>query len=103
MIELKQNESLQTMIELDQDELLQDVIGLDQEELFQDVIEGLFHEPNEIAITSTMTKVGTVRIELSDALTRYDSWPVPTVIVSDGPYGLGLFPGDPPTHHGRSW
>lgn len=97
MIELDQNESLQTMIELDQDELLHDVIGLDQEELFQDVIEGLFHEPNEIAITSTMTKVGLVRIELADALTRYESWPAPTVIVSDGPYGLGLFPGDPPT------
>ncbi|HYT41966.1 MAG TPA: hypothetical protein VEP90_06450 [Methylomirabilota bacterium] len=70
MIELDQNESLQTMIELDQDELLQDVIGLDQEGLFQDVIEGLFQEPNEIAITSTMTKVGPVRIELSDALIR---------------------------------
>ncbi len=37
------------------------------------------------------------QIELADAATRYDSWPSPTVIVVDGPYGLGQFPGDPPT------
>lgn len=30
-----------------------------------------------------------------DALDLYDRWPAPTVIVSDGPYGLGSFPGDP--------
>ncbi|MBI2761788.1 MAG: site-specific DNA-methyltransferase [Chloroflexi bacterium] len=41
--------------------------------------------------------VGTVHIDLADAATRYEVWPPPTVIMSDGPYGLGLFPGDPPT------
>ncbi|MEQ9357188.1 hypothetical protein [Coleofasciculus chthonoplastes] len=25
------------------------------------------------------------------------AWQAPTVIISDGAYGLGLFPGDPPT------
>ena len=25
-------------------------------------------------------------------------WPAPTVIVADGPYGVGGFPGDPPSH-----
>lgn len=36
-------------------------------------------------------------IHLGDALDVYAQWPAPTVIVSDGAYGLGSFPGDPPT------
>ncbi|MBI5301812.1 MAG: site-specific DNA-methyltransferase [Chloroflexi bacterium] len=47
-----------------------------------------------------MTTIGSVHIEFADALTRYEHWLAPTVIVSDGPYGLGLFPGDPPTPGG---
>ena len=35
--------------------------------------------------------------ELGDALARYSSWPRPTVIMVDGPYGVSGFPGDPPT------
>ncbi|KYF49884.1 DNA methylase [Sorangium cellulosum] len=31
---------------------------------------------------------------------HYASWPRPTVIVSDGAYGVAGFPGDPPTHEG---
>lgn len=38
-----------------------------------------------------------VHIFLGDALTFYGDWPRPTLIVSDGPYGLGSYPGDPPT------
>ena len=34
-------------------------------------------------------------VEHADALTCYDNWPSPTVIISDGPYGLAKFPGDP--------
>ena len=30
-----------------------------------------------------------------DALSAYDGWLAPTVIVSDGPYGLGKYPGEP--------
>lgn len=41
-----------------------------------------------------------VQLELADALARYDCWATPTVIISDGPYGLGLFPGDPLTTEG---
>jgi hypothetical protein len=41
-----------------------------------------------------------VNIFLGDAIDCYSSWPAPTVIVSDGPYGLSLFPGDPPTADG---
>ncbi len=32
-----------------------------------------------------------------DALNCYGKWESPIVIVSDGPYGLGSYPGDPPT------
>lgn len=37
-----------------------------------------------------------INITTGDALLFYDVWPIPTVIVSDGPYGIGGFPGDPP-------
>jgi hypothetical protein len=35
-----------------------------------------------------------------DALDHYAAWPAPTVIVSDGAYGVAGFPGDPPTFEG---
>lgn len=38
-----------------------------------------------------------VQIERADARTLYETWPQPTVIVVDGPYGVGGYPGDPPT------
>ena len=38
-----------------------------------------------------------LRLHLGDALDFYEEWPKPDVIVSDGPYGLRSFPGDPPT------
>src|SRR5262249_13316574 len=37
-------------------------------------------------------------LALGDALEHYEEWPTPTVIVSDGAYGVAGFPGDPPTH-----
>lgn len=40
-----------------------------------------------------------VHIVLGDVLNWYDRWPSPTVIISDGPYGVSGFPGDPPTPH----
>ncbi len=43
---------------------------------------------------------GSVRICLGDALAWYARWDAPTVIVSDGPYGLGLYPGESPTTSG---
>lgn len=36
-----------------------------------------------------------VRIDFGDSLTLCEKWTSPTVIVSDGPYGLGSYPGDP--------
>lgn len=44
--------------------------------------------------------IGSVQLDMADALDRYIYWPQPTVIVSDGAYGVAGFPGDPPTHHG---
>ncbi len=38
-----------------------------------------------------------VVLDYGDALDLYPKWPRPMVIISDGPYGLGSFPGDPPT------
>lgn len=45
----------------------------------------------------TAEEVGGVRLEHADALDRYARWAPPTVLIVDGPYGIGNFPGDPPT------
>jgi hypothetical protein len=37
---------------------------------------------------------GRAQLELGDALDFYGSWPAPTVIISDGAYGVGGFDGD---------
>jgi len=51
-----------------------------------------------------VTRAPHVCVERADALACYASWPAPTVIVSDGAYGVGGFPGDPPTEEGlRAW
>ena len=39
----------------------------------------------------------TIQTFNNDVMRLYDSWDSPIVIVSDGPYGVGGFPGDPPT------
>jgi site-specific DNA-methyltransferase (adenine-specific) len=55
---------------------------------------------------------GSVEIQCGDSLCLCGSWPPPTVIVVDGPYGLGSYPGDPHTSeelpdwyapHVRTW
>jgi site-specific DNA-methyltransferase (adenine-specific) len=47
-----------------------------------------------------VTIIGSVQIEQADVSTRYAAWPPPTVIVSDGPYGVSGFQGDLPTAQG---
>src|SRR5262245_43822485 len=37
-----------------------------------------------------------VHITWGDAASLYDQWPSPVAIISDGPYGVSGFPGDPP-------
>jgi site-specific DNA-methyltransferase (adenine-specific) len=46
---------------------------------------------------STSYRRGLANVFLGDAMEFYARWPAPMVIVSDGPYGLGSYPGDPPT------
>lgn len=45
-------------------------------------------------------KVGDVKIFFGDSLSLCEKWQPPTVIVSDGPYGLGSYPGDPVSPEG---
>ena len=40
---------------------------------------------------------GSATLELGDAMHLYKTWPKPTAIIADGPYGLGKFPGEPDT------
>lgn len=47
---------------------------------------------------------GTCSMYLGDVLDFYRHWARPTVIISDGAYGLASFPGDPPTSAGlEAW
>ena len=49
-----------------------------------------------IAATDNSTlRLGNVALFQGDALCAYDAWRPPAVIISDGPYGLGKFPGEP--------
>lgn len=53
---------------------------------------------HEVAPAETRrTTVEGVTIERADAMGRYADWAAPTAIIVDGPYGVGGFPGDPPT------
>lgn len=52
--------------------------------------------------STNIRHVGNARIELGDSFVLCEKWEPPTVIVSDGPYGLGSYPGDPPTPEGLS-
>ena len=44
-----------------------------------------------------MASRGLATLQLGDALMLYRTWETPTCIISDGPYGLGKFPGEAPT------
>jgi len=48
-------------------------------------------------ISPSAVRFGDVHLFNADVLGLYDQWERPTVIVVDGPYGIGGFPGDPPT------
>ncbi|MGA2660699.1 MAG: DNA methyltransferase [Verrucomicrobiota bacterium] len=63
--------------------------------------------PTKADFSSLSPKVyrrGSCSIYWGDALDFYRQWARPTVIISDGAYGLGSFPGDPPTTAGlEAW
>lgn len=46
------------------------------------------------------SSTGSAHLVFGDSLHHCTNWPAPTVIVSDGPYGLRSYPGDPPTPDG---
>lgn len=51
-------------------------------------------------MTNEIYKNKKIKIYQGDVKDLYDSWGKPTVVISDGPYGIAGFPGDPPTHEG---
>lgn len=57
----------------------------------------LFEMPSPQAVQASAEKVvaGSATLLHGDALSAYEHWPSPTCIISDGPYGLGKFPGEP--------
>lgn len=44
--------------------------------------------------------LGEISLTMGDAKDCYGQWPKPTAIISDGPYGLAKFPGEPGTSDG---
>ena len=47
-----------------------------------------------------VARLGGATLHHDDALACYADWEAPQLIISDGPYGLGLFPGEAPTTNG---
>lgn len=57
----------------------------------------------DVKVSSSYKKVSSknqIKIFHGDAMEFYDKWESPTIIISDGPYGISGFPGDPSTHEG---
>lgn len=48
----------------------------------------------------TWVELGQSTLHRGDALSTYSDWPAPDLIMSDGAYGVGGFPGDPRTPEG---
>ena len=74
----------------------------------ESMLRSLFHQEEYIQTNSqeksvetlltqaaSSAQIGTAQIDLGDALGRYEHWPAPVVIVSDGAYGVSGFPGGP--------
>jgi site-specific DNA-methyltransferase (adenine-specific) len=53
-------------------------------------------EAARLATGESFTR-GRVTIHFDRAESLYPEWPTPVCIIADGPYGVGGFPGDPPT------
>lgn len=75
----------------------------DGTEEFFGYLPGLAPEPMRMkgqnsAVSETPS--GTAHLVYGDSLRHCVDWPAPTVIVSDGPYGLHSYPGDPWTPDG---
>jgi len=73
------------------------VIETNQKYVNRDIHDKIEQDQEPNANILATTKFKSVELDLADSITRYATWPAPTVIVSDGPYGLGIFPGEPQT------
>lgn len=51
--------------------------------------------PQRVSESDRTLRFGTAALFRGDALEAYEQWSTPTCIISDGPYGLGKFPGEP--------
>jgi len=56
--------------------------------------------PQTLAIDDRMERFGGATLYKGSSLEAYESWLPPDCIISDGPYGLGKFPGEPKTPEG---
>lgn len=54
----------------------------------------------DVMVEKNAFRKGGVQIQFGESGALCKHWPSPTVIISDGPYGLGSYPGDPPTPEG---
>ncbi len=61
---------------------------------------GTSNEATKDVSASMQSAKNGVQIEFGDSLRLCERWERPTVIVSDGPYGLASYPGDPATPEG---
>ena len=64
-----------------------------------DFFAALYSEWNQSSVLRGRKASG-IKIEFGDSLGLCEHWQSPTVIVSDGPYGLGSYPGDPVSPEG---
>lgn len=53
--------------------------------------------PSAVNRPKTYHRLGAT-LHHGDFLEVSSQWPSPTVVIADGPYGIGSFPGDPPSH-----
>lgn len=54
----------------------------------------LHQGPMHLRKDDQICRYGDASLHLGDALDAYEGWLAPAVIISDGPYGLGKFPGE---------
>lgn len=63
-------------------------------------IDGSRVKPNSCSLSRAVFRRDDCAVYLGNVLDFYSDWKRPTVIISDGAYGLASFPGDPPTSAG---
>lgn len=60
-------------------------------------VDGQFSADSDLKIMRATVNFGRSSLTFGDSLQASLNWPSPDVIIADGPYGLGKFPGEPVT------